>query len=128
MDPLLSGNWTTAGLTNRDLVEEVAAGAGFSPCGTVILVLPDPVPRETAGGIALPEDTLTRTELGQIFGYCVAIGPNAWYDEPQPRCKVGDRVMFAKFVGQLFTGPDGRRYRAMNDKDIIGVIADEVKA
>lgn len=127
MDKLLEGNWMTAGFADRNPLEEKKA-AGFSPCGTVILIAPDPVPTSTTGGIALPDDIIARNELGQIFGYVVAVGPNAWFDEPSPRCAVGDRVMFAKFVGQLFTGPDGRRYRAINDKDIVGVIHQEVKA
>jgi co-chaperonin GroES (HSP10) len=101
---------------------------GIEPKGHLVLVLPDFVPRESKGGIALPDDTVERDEMAQIFARVVLLGPNCWYDEGGvKRAKVGDRVMIAKFAGQLVTGGDGKRYRVINDKDVLCVITGEVK-
>lgn len=102
---------------------------GFEPAGHLVLVLPRSVAHQSAGGIALPDEHVERLEMAQIFARVIDIGPNAWFDEEHPRAAVGDEVMIAKFVGQLFTGGDGKRYRVINDKDIIGIVTSQkVKA
>ncbi|MGH7748487.1 MAG: hypothetical protein ACREQ5_27570 [Candidatus Dormibacteria bacterium] len=100
-------------------------GSGFIPCAHLVVILPDPVQRASAGGIEFTEELINRNEMAQIFGVVVSVGNNVWFDEPIHRAVVGDRVMFAKFRGELFTGSDGKRYRVMNDKDILGLIIAE---
>jgi co-chaperonin GroES (HSP10) len=107
---------------NRESVQERPVDGGFEPANNKVLVLPDPVPTESVGGIKFPGDVIEREEFSQIFATLVAIGPDAWKDRKTPPAGVGDRVMIAKFTGQLFTGPDGRRYRVIHDLDIIGKI------
>jgi len=56
----------------------------------------------------------------------IEIGSEAWADESEPRAKVGDRVMLAKYTGVMITGPgDGKQYRMVNDKDIFAQITEE---
>ena len=104
----------------------VQGEAGIEPKGHLVLVLPDQVARQSPGGIAIPDEVLERDEMAQIFAQIVKLGPTCWYDEGgQKRAKVGDRVMIAKYVGQLITGADGLRYRVINDKDVLCVITED---
>lgn len=99
---------------------------GLEPATNKVVVCPDQVEEYTSGGIALPPETLEREVMAQIFAKVVAIGPDAWKKGNFVRpCEVGDRVMIAKYTGQLFTGPDQRRYRIIHDLDIIGRVTAE---
>ena len=113
---------------DRESCQERPFEGGFEPGNNKVLDCPDPVPKYSAGGIAFPKDLVEREEFAQIFATLVAIGPDAWKDRKTACAVVGDRVMIAKFTGQLFSGPDGRRYRVIHDTDIIGkVTSTEVK-
>src|SRR5438128_1253266 len=107
---------------DRDTVQEKPVEGGFEPANNKVLVLPDAVPKYSAGGIAFTNELLEKEEYAQIFATLIAIGPDAWKDRKTPAAAPGDRVMIAKFTGQLFTGPDGRRYRVIHDTDIIGKV------
>ena len=112
---------------DRD-VESKPIEGGFEPANNKVLVLPDAVAKYSTGGIALPQELLEKEEYAQIFATLVAVGPDAWRDKKTAAAAVGEKVMIAKFTGQLFTGPDGRRYRVIHDTDIIGkVTKDGVK-
>lgn len=106
---------------DRELLQEAPADGGFEPATNKVLVLPDQIPRVSAGGIQIPEDVVAREEMAQIFATLIAVGPQAWKGLT-PAAAPGDRVMIAKFTGQLFTGPDGRRYRVIHDLDVVGKI------
>lgn len=108
--------------TTGEEIQETELDGGFEPANNKVVVLPDYVPRYSAGGIAIPDDITEREEMAQIFAVLVAVGPDAWKDRKTQPAAPGDRVMIAKFVGQLFTGPDGRRYRVIHDLDIIGKV------
>lgn len=58
-------------------------------------------------------------------GTVVDIGPNCWQaqvGDGTPWCKIGDRVVFAKYGGSIRKeGED--IYLILNDEDIIGVVA-----
>lgn len=112
-------------LMSRESVQERDIGGGFEPANNKVLVLPDPVPTHSAGGIEYPKELVEKEEFAQIFGTLVATGPDAWRDGKTPGAEVGDRVMIAKFTGQLFTGSDGKRYRVIHDLDVIGKITKE---
>lgn len=114
-------------LPNRTPTQE-AEICGMQPAGTLVLTLPDQIPETSAGGIALIDTTMERDYLNQIFVTVIALGPHVWFDEPVHRAKVGDRVMIAKHCGQIFPGEDGRRYRLVNDKDVLGVVKQNEEA
>lgn len=108
-----------------DYKEVPIVDSGFAPSGHLVLIYPDPISEYSPGGISLPAAKVEQEYLAQVFALMVRVGPNAWFDEPTPRAIVGQRVMVAKFTGQIFKGSDGRRYRLVNDKDILGVVTGE---
>lgn len=97
---------------------------GLEPANNKVVVRPDHVNDCTAGGIALPAEVVEREVMAQIFATLVAVGPDAWKGKTPP-AEMGERVMIAKFTGQLYTGPDGKRYRIIHDLDIIGRVTSE---
>ena len=114
---------------DRESIEDKPIDGGFEPASNKVLVLPDPVSDRSSGGIVFTDAAVEQEEYAQIFATLIAIGPDAWKDKGRTRpAEVGDRVMIAKFTGQLFTGSDGRRYRVIHDLDVIGkVTKDGVK-
>lgn len=99
--------------------------SGFAPLNTIVLVLPDTVPAESAGGIELIEGYRDRMEQAAETGTIVALGDAAFkfsFDhihlwegrKPSP----GDRVLFTRYAGQIAKGDDGLNYRLMEFKDI----------
>ena len=96
--------------------------SGFLPLGHRLLVLPDTVEKTTQSGIVLVEETTGRDEMAQIKGTVVAVGDGCWKDTTsQDWAKPGDRVVFGKYAGLLWTGHDGRKYRVLNDLDVVGM-------
>jgi co-chaperonin GroES (HSP10) len=76
--------------------------------------------------IALPESVQGRMSMVDNRAIVVAVGENAWHDEPSPRAKVGDKVLVTKFAGFMAKGPaDGEMYRLVNDRDIFCAITHE---
>lgn len=110
---------------NREQVQDKPVDGGFEPANNKVVVLPDFIQRYSQGGIAMPTELVEKEEYAQIFATLVAIGPDAWKDRKTPPAEIGDRVMIAKYTGQLFTGADGRRYRVIHDLDIIGRVTKE---
>lgn len=91
--------------------------------GWVLLVKQEGISGQSAGGIAFSETKVAQDTLAQTRGVVVSIGEHAWHDEPSPRCKVGDRILFRQYAGQILAdveGPD--KYRVINDKDVYGVL------
>ena len=90
--------------------------------GWVLLVKQDPIERESPGGIAFSEQTIAQAEMAQTKGVVLSIGEFALKDEPEPRCGIGDHVIFRQYAGQFLDikGPD--KYRVINDKDVYGVL------
>jgi co-chaperonin GroES (HSP10) len=102
--------------------------SGITPCGHRLLVLPEEVEKVTESGIILGTASAEKMEaLAQTFGYVIEMGPTAYNDQPAPWCKIGDRVSFAKYSGLLNTGKDKKKYRVINDLDIVSIISKEVK-
>jgi co-chaperonin GroES (HSP10) len=83
------------------------------------------------------------------YGYVVAVGPDAWkhtierhyhvhsnnqrelFEErvteySEPFARVGDRVAFSTYVGLDSVGEDGKKYKTLNDEDIIGKVSENV--
>jgi chaperonin GroES len=95
--------------------------SGFIPLGHRLLVLPDPVEEKTASGIVLARETTGRDEMAQVRGTLVAVGTGCWKDTTEPNwAEPGDRIVFGKYAGLMWVGNDGKKYRILNDLDIVG--------
>lgn len=89
--------------------------------GNRVILLPDPVEKETSSGIILAVDE--RAEKSQTSsGTVVDFGPAAWLDPAmggEPWVDIGDKVIYAKYSGKFITNPeDGEEYVVVNDDAI----------
>lgn len=122
--------------------------SGVTPCGDRVVVLPDIIEEKTVGGIIIPQQERDKHQHSQMAGVLIAVGPDAWTQTvttverlidgqlktverrttgySQPFAKVGDRVCFARYNGQIFEGEDERKYRLLNDEDITALASDSV--
>lgn len=101
--------------------------SGINPKGWRILVKPQEVKKVSKGGIILTtEITEAREQMGNTTGIVIAMGKSCYADEPEPWCATGDKVIFAKYSGLLYTGKDGINYRMINDKDVTGTLDADV--
>jgi chaperonin GroES len=97
--------------------------SGINPVGWRILIKPKEIMEKSAGGIILAtESTKEREQMANTTGVVIAMGDQCYQDESTPWCVVGDKVIFAKYAGLLYTGGDGEKYRIVNDKDIVGTL------
>ena len=96
--------------------------SGIYPVGHRVLVLPEETERVTKSGIILADKTAMMEEMAQTQGTIVDIGDTCWDDQPSPWAAVGDFVMFGKYAGVVYEGNDGKKYRVLNDKDIVAVL------
>lgn len=112
-------------LTYEPLPKVSETDPGMKPLEFNVLVLPRVIQRQRASGIFVPENAAQREEEGGDEGLLVAISPLAFNEQdfPNPDAipKVGDHAMFARYAGKSFVGKDGRVYRVMKDKEILGV-------
>ena len=96
---------------------------GIWPLQDRVLIAPYEVPRASAGGIAMVDDTIDKEQNAQVRGVLLAAGPTAflkWRVQPKP----GANVYFAKYAG-IYLVVKGKHYRLMNDDDVIAVIDPE---
>lgn len=95
------------------------------PVGWVLVVKPDPVAEKTNGGLYLPQTVRDNQQQQAIMGTVESIGDEAWgkFDERSYTPNVGDRILFAKYAGQVMD-LDGQEYRILNDQDVLGVVKD----
>lgn len=99
--------------------------SGMVPVGRAVLVEPYE-PEKKEGLIVIPEAVESRLRTIEQRAIVVAIGPSCWWDEPQPRASLGDKVLVSAYAGYMATGPkDGKQYRFVNDKDIFARIVEE---
>src|SRR3990167_469711 len=96
--------------------------SGIYPVGHRILILPEQVEEKTQSGIIVHSASqLAREEMAQINGLVVALGNTAYQDQPDSWCKVGDRVIIGKYSGLIYDGNDGKKYRVINDLDVVAL-------
>ena len=112
----------------------------IKPKGHKVLVLADPIQRQTESGIILQEDEKLQRS-GVQRGLLLDYGANAWkayreFDENgkevngQPWAKPGDYILFARFAGRFIDDPFDPRektdshYLIMNDDDILAVLSE----
>ena len=99
--------------------------SGLEPRGVAVLIKTYE-PERKGAMIAIPDSVQGRMSMVDNRATVVAVGENAWHDEPSPRAKVGDRVLVTKFAGFMAKGPaDGEMYRLVNDRDIFCAITHE---
>lgn len=75
---------------------------------------------KTASGIIIPDAATEKPDQGEI----VAVGNGKMGDDGKLQAmnvKVGDRVLFGKYSGQVFK-IDGQELLTMREDDIIGVV------
>jgi len=65
--------------------------------------------------------------MAQINGVVIELGTTAYADQDSPWCYVGDRVIIGKYAGLIYDGADGKKYRVINDLDVVAVIKKEGK-
>ena len=95
--------------------------AGIIPVGERILIKPFQVEKVTSGGILLTSEVTSKEDAGQIQAEVIALGDMA-YQGVEPWCKVGDKIIFAKYAGLTYPGKDGAMYRVLRDNDVVAVI------
>lgn len=97
--------------------------SGINPKGHRILVLPDEVETKTASGIVVATGTAElREQLAQVDGIVIAMGNTCFSDQPESWCAVGERVIFGKYSGIIRDGKDGKKYRIINDLDVVATV------
>lgn len=94
--------------------------------GFHLLIEVDKVEEVSKGGIVLIEDTLEREKRAKMTGTVVDIGELCWLGEDMEiPCQVGDRIYHVQYSGANIEHDDGKEYRFINDKDVLGVVIDE---
>lgn len=99
-------------------METLVNESGLKPLGRAVLVIPYE-PERKKSLLALPEDVKERSMMVEQRAIVLAIGPSCWDDEPEPRAKIGDKVLVTRYAGHMAKGTrDGKTYRLVNDRDI----------
>ena len=101
--------------------------SGIHPEGHRVLIKPLEVETKTASGIILSTiGQNEREQMSNTTGEVIEVGQDCW-PNTKPWCKVGDRVVFAKYSGLLYLGKDGLMYRIINDDNIVATLDGDVK-
>lgn len=99
--------------------------SGLEPRGVAVLIQTYE-PERKGALIEIPDSVKGRMDMVDSRAVVIAVGPQAWYDEAQPRAWPGDRVLVTKYAGFMAKGPkDGKMYRLVNDRDIFCAITHE---
>ena len=97
------------------------------PKGWKILVAMPQVEEKTEGGIIKSSQTMKNEEVGNICGYVLELGPDAYNDEKRfasgPWCKKGDWVIFRAYSGTRMM-MYGQEFRLINDDTVEAVVDD----
>ena len=97
---------------------------GIIPVECKVLILPDKAAKTagTEGLIHMPDTVHEREQSATSTGTLLAIGGTAfcdWRDERLP--SVGDRIVFAKYAGEIRQVED-TEYRIANNVDICAIL------
>lgn len=97
--------------------------SGIYPVGHRVLILPEQIEEKTEAGIILHTSSQkSREEMAQINGIVIELGNTCYNDQQFPWCDVGDKVIFGKYSGLIYDGQDGKKYRIINDLDVVAVV------
>lgn len=102
--------------------------SGIRPVEFKVVIKPDRV-EEKVGSILMPDEAHEKQKWAQVKGTLIAKGGKAFGDpftpEEAEKLQPGARIMFSKYQGVTFYGPDGDEYRLCVDKDIGGLVENE---
>ena len=100
---------------------------GITPTGGKVIVEQDKLEKITESGIIIQRENEAAEQAGQIAGTVVAVGHDCWTGKwTEDWCKVGDRVLFAKYAGKNINDVStGETYLIMNDVDVVAIINEE---
>ena len=110
---------------------EIPKFRSINPTGFRVLIYPDPVEKESEGGIILYTGDERLRKAAQQTGTVVAVGPIAYhaFDKTNKTqwAKKGDRVYYVKYGGMFVEDPQTKDvYVLLNDEDISGTISEEL--
>lgn len=94
----------------------------IEPEGVKVIVLPDPIPDKTEGGIWRPETVKDSEKFATVKGEVLAIGPAASVEFNDGELQVGDRITYAKYSG-VFIEDGDMEVRIINDEDVLARIS-----
>lgn len=98
--------------------------SGLKPLGCAVLV-ETYEPQKKGSVIVMPDAVKDRMVMMEQRAIVVAVGPEAWSEEREPRAKPGDHVLITKHAGYVAGADctaDGQTYRLVNDRDIFCAI------
>ena len=99
--------------------------SGLDPRGVAVLIK-QYEPERKQSLLVLPDSVQGRLSMVDMRATVIAVGPNAWHDEPSPRAAVGEKVMVTQFAAAIVKRPaDAQTYRLVNDRDIFCAITHE---
>lgn len=102
--------------------------SGIHPSGHRILILPRELEEKTQSGIILSTSSQKeREDMSNTTGIVIEMGEGCYEEDSHPWCKVGDKVVFAKYAGLLYMGKDGKKYRIINDDNIVATLDADVE-
>ena len=90
-----------------------------------VMVLPDPVEEVTSGGIIKAPEARRLEELRTSKATLILRSENSFRDWGSYAPEPGARVSVYIFSGAIEHGPDGREYRIINDKDVMGELDED---
>ena len=106
---------------------EVARKQLPEPKGWKILVAMPQADEKTEGGIIKSTQTIKNEEVGNMCGYVLELGPEAYNDKKRfasgPWCKKGDWVIFRAYSGTRMV-MYGQEFRLINDDTVEAVVED----
>lgn len=92
----------------------------IKPLGNRVVIEPIEHDDTTASGFILPDSAKEKPQQGLV----VAVGPGEWDDHGnrvQMDVKVGDKVLFAKYVGTEMK-IEGKKILILRETDLLGII------
>jgi chaperonin GroES len=92
----------------------------IKPVEFKVLIKPDEV-EATSGGLFLPDSVRDKQQFSVDRGTIISFGEGFFRDLPGPIPKVGDKVIFNRYAGNLIK-IDGIEHRLCNDKDICAIM------
>lgn len=94
--------------------------SGIIPLGRAVLL--KPVEEQLSSVIAIPDSVTDRQVMLDTKMMVIAVGPEAWREEREPRALPGDVVLVSKYSGHVAKGDDGKSYRLVNAVDVFAGI------
>ncbi len=109
-------------MTTEHTFEAIAnEDGGLTPLTNRVLILPDPVPTHTEGGMYIPDSE--RARMKSLIGTVVKVGPgvHGYNIEPRPMTiSVDDRVIYGEYSGVEVT-INGLAHIIMKESEIYAI-------